>query len=101
MWNYNFFVYIVTNPDRNALYIGVTNDLKRRLDEHYANKGNPVTFAGRYHCYRLVYYERFTNIEHAIEREKELKKWSREKKLNLIRSVNPDMGFLNHEVDPD
>lgn len=101
MWNYNFFVYIVTNPDRNALYIGVTNDLKRRLNEHYANKGNPNTFAGKYHCYRLIYYERFTNIEHAIEREKELKKWSREKKLNLIRSVNPDMGFLNHEVNPD
>ena len=101
MWNYNFYVYIVTNPGKTVLYVGVTNDLNRRLLEHYENRGNPTTFAGKYHCYRLVHFERFTHIDHAISREKEIKKWRREKKLELIRSLNPDIGFINHEVNSD
>jgi putative endonuclease len=98
MWNYNFFVYIVTNRDKSVFYIGVTNDLQRRLNEHHENKGNPKTFAGKYHCYYLIYYERLTHIEHAISREKELKKWRREKKIALVHSVNSEMKFLNDEV---
>lgn len=69
MWNYNFFLYITTNPSKTTLYVGITNDLHRRLQEHEANKGKPETFAGRYYCHWLVYYERHTNIEHAIARE--------------------------------
>jgi putative endonuclease len=98
MWNYNFYIYITTNPAKTVLYIGVTNDLSRRIYEHTENKGNKKSFAGKYSCYNLVYYERFTHIEHAIEREKEIKKWRREKKDSLIESFNPDWTFLNKEV---
>ena len=98
MWNYNFYVYITTNPDRSVLYIGVTNDLRRRLYEHTENKGNKNTFTGKYFCYNLVYYEHFTHIEHAIEREKEIKKFRREKKDRLINAFNPEWKFLNVEV---
>ncbi|MBS7564381.1 GIY-YIG nuclease family protein [Mucilaginibacter sp. Bleaf8] len=101
MWNYNFFLYITTNPSKTTLYVGITNDLHRRLQEHEANKGKPETFAGRYYCHWLVYYERHTNIEHAIAREKEIKKWRREKKIALIQSINPELRFLNKEVMPD
>ena len=98
MWNYNFYVYITTNPDRSALYIGVTNDLRRRLYEHTENKGNPKTFAGRYYCYNLVYFEEFQYIHDAIAREKELKGWNRSKKEALIKTKNPDWAFLNNSV---
>jgi putative endonuclease len=99
MWNYNFYVYIVTNPDSSVLYVGVTNDLRRRLYEHAENKGNKNSFAGKYYCYNLVYYEHFTYIEYAIAREKEIKKWRREKKDRLIESLNPEWRFLNEEVN--
>jgi putative endonuclease len=98
MWNYNFYVYITTNPEKTVLYIGVTNDLSRRLGEHTENKGNPKTFAGKYFCYNLIYYEHFTHINYAIEREKQLKKLRREKKDALIDSFNPEWKFLNIEV---
>lgn len=97
MWNYNFYVYITTNPEKTVLYIGVTNDLARRLTEHQENKGNVSTFAGKYYCYNLVYYEHFSRIEHAIAREKEIKKWSRHKKTKLIESTNLEWRFLNNE----
>ncbi|GAA4095951.1 GIY-YIG nuclease family protein [Mucilaginibacter panaciglaebae] len=98
MWNYNFYVYITTNPIKTALYIEVTNDLSRRLFEHTENKGNKSTYAGKYYCHNLIYYEHFTNINHAIEREKEIKKWSRKKKIDLIASINPTWRFLNQEI---
>jgi len=59
----------------------VTNDLITRLDQHYQNRGKKKIFAGRNHCYYLVYWERFQYIQHAIEREKEIKGWVREKKM--------------------
>jgi putative endonuclease len=98
MWNYNFYVYIITNPVKTVLYVGVTNDLNRRLYEHAENKGNKNSFAGKYYCHNLIYYEHFSNINHAIEREKEIKKWSREKKVSLIESFNPEWKFLNDEI---
>ncbi|MDB4903260.1 MAG: nuclease family protein [Mucilaginibacter sp.] len=85
-------------PNKSVLYIGVTNDLTRRLCEHKENKGNKSTFAGKYYCYNLIYYEHFTHIDHAIEREKEIKKWRREKKESLIATLNPEWRFLNDEV---
>ena len=94
MWNYNYCIYIVTNPDKTVLYIGVTNDLKRRLYEHYENRGEQTTFAGKYYCYQLVYYEHFTSIHEAIKREKQLKSWSRKKKNALIQTINPNMDFI-------
>lgn len=99
MWNYNFYVYITTNPDKTVLYVGVTNDLGVRMCQHYENKGNKKTFAGKYYCYNLVYYEHFSHIEYAIAREKEIKKWRREKKIALIESTNPSWKFLNEEIN--
>ena len=99
MWNYNFYVYITTNPEKTVLYVGVTNDLNRRMFEHKENKGNPKTFAGKYYCYNLVYFEHFSHINYAIAREKEIKKWRREKKNVLISSFNPDWKFLNQEIE--
>jgi len=98
MWNYNFYVYITTNPIKTVLYVGVTNDLTRRLQEHTENKGNPKIFAGKYYCYNLVYYEHSTHIEYAIDREKEINKWNRVKKNALIATLNPEWKFLNEEV---
>ena len=63
-----YYVYIVTNPEKAILYIGVTNNLEQRLNEHYSNKGNPKTFAGEYYCYNLIYYEEFQYVRDAIAR---------------------------------
>jgi len=101
MKSHNYFVYITTNPKKTVLYIGMTNDLPRRLDEHTLNSGSPITFAGRYHCFNLLYFERFAQVAHAIDREKELKKWSRSKKEALIKRINPEWKFLNDEIKED
>ena len=98
MKQHNYFTYIVTNYRKTVLYIGVTNNLENRLYEHYMNKGNPITFAGRFHCYYLIYFERYQFIQHAIEREKELKGWTRKKKEDLIKTINPNWKFLNNEI---
>ena len=58
----NYFIYFITNPNKTVLYLGVTNDLERRLDEHYQNRGNKKSFAGRYHCFKLVYWEWFDSM---------------------------------------
>ncbi|RTQ44735.1 GIY-YIG nuclease family protein [Hymenobacter gummosus] len=95
---HNYYVYIVTNPKKTVLYIGVTNDLVRRLDEHLNNAGRPHTFAGRYWCHLLMYWELFADVHQAIAREKELKGWSRAKKEALIAAQNPEWRELNQEV---
>ncbi|MEO9964485.1 MAG: GIY-YIG nuclease family protein [Reichenbachiella sp.] len=94
----NYFVYIVTNPAKTVLYTGMTNDLERRIIEHFRNRGNNKTFAGRYYCYNLVCYERFHSSSHAIEREKEIKDWNRSKKETLISEFNPSWGALNGSI---
>jgi len=96
--NYNYFVYILTNTKRSVLYVGVTNDLHKRLNEHYVNRLTRSGFTGKYFCYHLVYYERHDYVDHAIDREKELKKWRRQKKNDLITAFNPSWKFLNDEV---
>ncbi|MDB5029819.1 GIY-YIG nuclease family protein [Mucilaginibacter sp.] len=101
MWNYNFCVYITTNPIKTVLYVGVTNDLNRRIQEHTENKGNKNSFAGKYYCYNLIYYEHFSDINFAIQREKEIKKWSRKKKMSLIESFNPEWKFLNEAINEE
>ena len=87
------YVYILTNHTRNVFYTGVTNDLKRRVREHEKEKGNFDTFAGRYYCYKLVYYEEFDSATDAIKRETEIKKLIRSKKLDLIKKRNPYLVF--------
>jgi putative endonuclease len=94
---HEYYVYITTNPNNSTLYTGVTNNIARRLVEHYANRGKPKTFAGRYYCYCLVYMETHQYINNAIAREKEIKDWTRERKEALIKEVNPQWRFLNHE----
>ena len=95
---YHFWTYILTNHDRTVMYTGVTNNLAQRLKEHYDNRGNDKTFAGRYYCYNLVYYEYTTYINNAIYREKEIKNMSRENKMAMITAVNPKWKFLNIDI---
>jgi putative endonuclease len=93
-----YFIYFVTNPAKTVLYIGLTNNLEDRLAEHYFNRGKPETFAGRFYCYNLVYYEEFQYIYNAIARERELKGWTRKRKEELINVMNPNWTFLNKMV---
>ncbi|WGK94304.1 MULTISPECIES: GIY-YIG nuclease family protein [Flavobacterium] len=93
---HSYYVYIITNKYRSTFYIGMTNDLSRRLFEHSNNiKNGTKTFASKYNLEYLVYYEKFGWVQQAIAREKEIKAWRREKKLNLIRSFNENFEFLN------
>ena len=96
MKNHNYFVYITTNPKKTVLYIGVTNDLRTRMQQHFESRGGKDHFASKYYCYNLVYWERFQYVNHAIDREKELKKWRRAKKEQLICDFNPNWDFLNY-----
>lgn len=98
--DHNYFVYMVTNPKRTVIYTGVTNDLKRRLQEHYENgeRENDTSFTGRYFLYNLVWYEWHQYVDNAIAREKQIKKWRRDKKEFLINLMNPEWKFLNDEV---
>lgn len=93
MNNHEYYVYFVTNLNKTVLYIGVTNDLSRRLKEHF--EGKTPGFTQQYRCRYLIYYELFQYIDQAIAREKELKNWRREKKEMLIDKMNPDRTFLN------
>jgi putative endonuclease len=95
---HHYYIYIVTNPERTVLYVGVTNNLPQRLVEHWVNRGIPKTFAGRYYCYNLIYYEEFKYVNDAIAREKEIKGWNRQKKINLIKTINSDWTFLNASI---
>ena len=90
------FVYIVTNRPRGTLYVGVTNDLVRRIHEHrtHAVPG----FTDRYNLTRLVHFEIFDGPEEAIRREKALKRWNRAWKVELIEASNPDWRDLWEEI---
>lgn len=94
--NKQFFIYIMTNPHNRVLYAGVTNDLKRRVYEH---KNKLVAgFTQKYNVVKLVYYEIFQSPNDAIAREKQIKGGSRQKKLNLVNSVNPEWRDLYDEI---
>ena len=92
-----FYTYILTNKNHRVLYVGVTNDLKRRLKQHKqkSNKG----FTGKYNGEKLIYFESTPYVENAIKREKQLKKWKREWKENLINEINPDWKDLSWMLD--
>ena len=83
------YVYIMTNKNKNVLYIGVTNNIIRRVREHkcHLNKGS---FTTRYNVEYCIYYEQYPSIVQAIHREKQLKGWTRQKKNALINSKNPN-----------
>ena len=90
-----YYVYMMTNWNNQVLYTGVTNDLERRLCEHRdkINKG----FTERYKINKLVYYEDTGDIKAAIEREKQIKGWKREKKNKLVESINPEWKDLSED----
>jgi len=83
------YIYIITNKYNTVYYVWVTNNLLRRLYEH-KNKINEW-FTKRYNIYKLLYYEEISDIKVAIAREKEIKKRRREKKINLIKTINPTL----------
>ncbi len=88
-----YYVYILSNYTNSTLYIGVTNDLKRRIYEH---KNKLISgFSSKYNVNKLVYFEETTDIKSAIQREKNLKKWKREWKDELIKKNNPSFYDLS------
>lgn len=97
---HTYYIYIITNKYRTAFYIGVTNNLKLRLFQHKENvEARNKTYASnsKYNIEFLVYYEKFTWIHDAISREKELKKWRKDKKMALIKDFNPSFEFLDYQ----
>ena len=88
-----YYVYIMTNKNKTVLYTGITNDLIRRVYEHknHLDKGS---FTARYNVEFLVYYEITSNVEAAIEREKQIKGWNRENKVKLIERLNSNWNDL-------
>ena len=91
----NYYVYILTNKGNRVMYIGVTNDLERRVYEH---KQELIEgFTKRYHVHKLVYFETTTDVRSAIEREKQLKGWRRARKNELVESMNPEWRDLSED----
>ena len=84
----SYYTYMMTNQSNSTLYIGVTNDIERRVLEHISGSG--AKFTPKYKIKKIVYFERYTEITDAIAREKQLKGWKREKKNNLINQMNPE-----------
>ena len=82
-----YYIYMLTNKGGTVLYIGVTNSLENRMAWHWNTKKN--SFVKRYNLDRLVYYEEYGDVGDAIAREKQLKRWGREKKNDLVRRLNP------------
>ena len=85
----NAFVYIMSNKNLTTFYVGVTNDLEHRVKQH--KNGDGSEFTSKYKLTWLVYYEVISDIKTAIHREKQLKNWRRQWKLDLIKGLNPDM----------
>lgn len=96
---HNYYVYITPNSTKTVFYTGLTNDLSRRLHEHREDALNDKKhFAGRYNAYHLIYWEHFEYINEAIAREKEIKGWTRLKKVKLVEVLNPDFLFLEETI---
>ena len=91
----NYYVYILANNSK-TLYIGVTNNLKRRVYEHKEKLING--FTTKYNINKLVYYEVYEDISNAISREKQIKSGSRQKKINLINNINKEWKDLYEEL---
>lgn len=91
-----FYVYILTNKTNRVLYIGMTNDIKRRISEH---KNEMIDgFSKRYHTHKLVYFEEYSSPTEAISREKQLKGYKRDKKTALINKMNSDWNDLSEAL---
>lgn len=84
-----YYIYILFNKPSGTLYTGVTSVLKKRIIEHKLKK-HPESFTAKYDVDKLGYYETFQAVNEAIDREKQIKSWSRKKKIQLIKSTNPN-----------
>jgi len=93
----NMYVYILTNERKNVMYVGVTNDLVRRMYEH-KNHLIKRGFTARYNTERLVYFEHTTNETAEVEREKQIKGWNRARKNKLVESKNPNWDDLYESI---
>jgi putative endonuclease len=93
---HQYYIYILTNSTHRTLYTGVTNNLTRRVYEH--KHGLQDGFTKKYHVNMLMYYEVFESIEYAINREKQIKNYSRKKKEELINSLNKEWRDLYPEI---
>jgi putative endonuclease len=91
-----YFVYILASDSRE-LYVGVTNDLYRRLSEHRSGR-NPNSYSSRHRTFRLVYWESTNDVRAAIRREKHIKRWKRVRRVELIEQANPDWRDLAEEI---
>ncbi|SHF99324.1 putative endonuclease [Flavobacterium segetis] len=91
---HTYYVYILTNKAKTVLYTGVTNNLKIRLQQH-KDSLNPDSFTAKYNVHYLFYFEKFAWIQIAISKEKEIKGWKKDKKITLIKTINPELNFLN------
>ena len=96
MMNKNFCVYILASKKNGTLYVGVTSDLIKRVWEH--KEGLVAGFTKKYDVKKLVYYEQHSNAESAIHREKRLKEWKRQWKLDLIEKYNPSWNDLYESI---
>jgi len=97
--DYQFAIYIVGNFQKTTFYIGFTNNLVKRTIEHKYGIGS--NFTSKYKLTELVYYEFYQYAPDAISREKELKKWRREKNIKLIKTMNPEMKDLSEKIFKD
>lgn len=93
----NYYVYILTNKHGTVLYTGVTRDLVRRVYEH-KNHIEKDSFTAKYNVTKLVYFEQTTDVRSAIEREKQIKSWSRDRKTSLIFEMNPKWVDLYNQI---
>lgn len=91
-----YYVYILASKKNGTLYIGVTNDLSRRHYEHTSKA--PESFTAKYNVHKLVYYQETEDVESAIRHEKQLKRWNRKWKLELIEKHNPEWKDLSLEL---
>ncbi|OGE08818.1 hypothetical protein A3A60_02855 [Candidatus Curtissbacteria bacterium RIFCSPLOWO2_01_FULL_42_26] len=92
----SYYVYVITNINNTTSYIGITNNLIRRIYEH--KKEIADGFTKRYRLKKLIYFEEYKNPKEAIAREKQLKNWHRQWKINLIKSTNPDFEDLYEKI---
>ena len=96
MGNKQYYTYITTNKNNKVLYVGVTGDLIKRIYEHKNKK--VAGFTAKYNVDKLVYYEVYNEVEEAIKREKQLKNWHHDWKMNLIMKNNPKFDDLYNEI---
>ena len=96
MFDKSYYVYILASPRNGLLYVGMTNSLPRRLEEH--QNGEIEGFTKKFGIHKLVYYEVFEDVLNAIDREKQLKRWTRAKKNVLVEKVNPEWADLSEKL---